>query len=135
MGSGLSIDELAERTGEQVVHLAAWLDRGLIGDPDGGLCAEDAERAWLVRTLLSRGVGLDDVARVVRDHPDVLARFLPRCLPWGERTYTFDEAAADVGLEAARARRLWRGGAPPGGGPGPGPPPAARPPPHPPAAP
>ena len=111
MPDQLTIDALAERTGEQLAHLATWLDRGLIGDADGGLCTEDAERAWLVRTLLDRGVGLDDVARVVRDHPDVLARFLPRCLPWGERTYTFDEAAADVGLEAARARRLWRAGA------------------------
>jgi adenylate cyclase len=111
MGDGLSIDELAERTGEHAIRLADWRDRGLIGDPDGGLCTEDTERAWLVRTLLSRGVSLDDVARVVRDHPEVLARFLPRCLPWGARTYTFDEAATHVGLEPDRARRLWRAGA------------------------
>lgn len=111
MADPLTIDVLAERTGEQVAHLAAWLDRGLIGDADGGLCTEDAERVWLVRTLLERGVGLDDVARVVRDHPEVLARFLPRCLPWGDQTYTFDQAAADVGLDPERARRLWRAGA------------------------
>jgi adenylate cyclase len=108
MGDRLSIDELAERTGESAGRLSGWRDRGLIGNDTGDLQDGDVERVWLIRTLLGRGVGLDDVARTVRDHADVLARFVPRWLERGDRTHTLDDAAASVGLEPERARRLWR---------------------------
>jgi adenylate cyclase len=108
MGDRLSIDELAERTGESAGRLSGWRDRGLIGNDSGDLRDGDVERVWLIRKLLGRGVGLDDVARTVRDHADVLARFVPRWLERGDRTHTLDDAAASVGLEPERARRLWR---------------------------
>jgi len=108
MGDRLSIDGLAERTGEPAGRLAGWHDLGLIGDETGAFGAGDIERVRLIRTLLGRGVAVDDVARTVRDHADVLARWVPGWLERGERTHTLDDAAARVGLEPERARRLWR---------------------------
>jgi adenylate cyclase len=108
MGDRLAIEELAERTGEPADGLADWRDRGLIGDDTGAFGHGDTERVWLIRTLLRRGVALDDVARTVRDHPDVLERFIPRWLERGQRTYTLDDAAGRAGLEPERARRLWQ---------------------------
>lgn len=110
MAEPISIDELAARCGEPTDLLAEWHDRGLIGDPSGDLSVQDAERILLVRALLGRGVSLDDVARTVRDHPDVLERFVPHWVERGERTYTLDDAAARVGLEPVRLRRLWQAG-------------------------
>jgi adenylate cyclase len=108
MGDRLSIDELAERTSQPASRLADWHDRGLIGSHVGDYGDGDVERVWLIRTLLERGVALDDVARTVRDHPDVLERFAPRWLERGERTFALGDAAARVGLEPERARRLWQ---------------------------
>jgi adenylate cyclase len=110
MGDRLSIAELAERTRQPPNRLAAWHDRGLIGDEAGAYGERDIERVWLIRTLVERGVALDDVARTVRDHPDVLERFAPRWLERGERTYTLDDAAVRVGLEPELTRRLWQAG-------------------------
>jgi adenylate cyclase len=108
MGDRFPIDELAERSGEPTSRLADWHDRGLIGNDAGDYGDGDIERVWLIRTLLERGVTLDDVARTVRDHVDVLDRFVPRWMERGQRTYTLDDAAARAGLDSAQVARLWQ---------------------------
>jgi adenylate cyclase len=108
MGEQLSMDVLAERTGDTTDRLAAWADRSLIGDSTGRFDANDIERIWLIRALLAREVELDDVARVMRDHSDVLERFASRWLVEGKRIYTLDYAADQAGLSQERVQRLWR---------------------------
>lgn len=105
----MSIDELAERTGEAVARLGDWHRRGLIGESDGagGFGVVDLERVRLVRALLERGAALDQVVRAVGAYRDLMAPFIPRSLIESGRLYSLEEIAAEVGLEPDRVRALW----------------------------
>ncbi|MGH3479950.1 MAG: MerR family transcriptional regulator [Nocardioidaceae bacterium] len=72
MAEDVPIAELARRTGEVASTIAEWYERGLIGGVAGRSLAGDVERVWLIRSLLQRGVGIDDIADAVRVHGDLV---------------------------------------------------------------
>jgi adenylate cyclase len=107
MAESLSIEELAQRSGEAVERLRAWQARGLFGTPGGNrFTIEDTERVRLIRLFLRRGIGLEAIARWVESgemdrHLAVLASRAPGA------TYSITEGARRLGLDAAVLRRIW----------------------------
>ena len=109
MGTALSIEELARRTGEPVERLEDWRARGLVGTADG-LASQDVERVRLVQLCLRRGIGLDTIADWARSGRMVhyLELLAP---PVGEARISLVDAAAAVGLDPAVVERVTAGAA------------------------
>jgi len=104
----LTLEELAERAGEARECLAEWRALGLLGSTDGStFTLLDVARARLIRFCLGSGVHLDTIVRAEAAEPGFLDHYLEQLFPAGpQRTYSIDEAAAQVPLELATARRL-----------------------------
>lgn len=106
MFDDVPITELARRTGETVSTLVDWQARGLIGDGADESLTRDVEKAWLIRSLLARGVAIDDIADALGRHAGLVERFVGQWLGRGQSGYALDEAAAKVGLDPEVVRRL-----------------------------
>jgi adenylate cyclase len=109
MSGTMSIDELAERTGETMARLGDWHRRGLIGESreTGGFGVVDLERVRLVRALLQRGATVEQVVDAVGAYADLMTPFIPRSLVESKRLYSLEEIAAEAGLAPDRVRALW----------------------------
>jgi len=107
MGGEVSIEELANRTGEPVEQLRQWRSLGLIGaEGTTGFGREDVERAGLVQLFVRRGISLEAIRRAAG--VGVLDRFAAAVSPAGtERPYSLPEAAEILGLDLDLLRRVW----------------------------
>ena len=67
MNRGVSLEELAERTGEPMARLREWRSLGLIGSEDGEwFRPDDVERVRLIQLFLRRGIDLQTIAEAAR---------------------------------------------------------------------
>ncbi|MGH9286946.1 MAG: adenylate cyclase regulatory domain-containing protein [Acidimicrobiales bacterium] len=103
----MPIAELARRTGEVASTIAEWYEWGLIGGVAGRSLAGDVERVWLIRSLLQRGVGIDDIADAVRVHGDLVERFVGQLIARGGPVYSLEDAATAMGVDTGVVLRLW----------------------------
>jgi len=102
----LSLDELAERTGESVERLHEWRAAGLIRG-DGPLGAEDAEHVRLIRFLLHRGFSLETILLAESQREGLLADFASQEFPSGRfPIYTLEEAAEKSGTDVSLVHRF-----------------------------
>jgi len=107
VGPELSLEELAERTGETVACLEEWRAAGLVRAGDR-FEPEDAERARLVRFLLRRGFSLETIVQAERHRQGLLDDFLNLEFPSGQfPAYSLTDAAEKTGLEFDMVQRLW----------------------------
>jgi class 3 adenylate cyclase/YHS domain-containing protein len=104
----LSLQELAQRTGESAERLGEWCSLGLLTQEAGNaLSSEDVERVRLIQLLLRRGVALDRIVQADRAQ-GILGRHVGLVFPDGVPAYhTFAEAAAMAGSSADELRRFW----------------------------
>jgi adenylate cyclase len=103
----VSIEDLALRTGEAVATLVEWDERELIGDVVGQSAAASLERIWLVRSLLARGVAIEDVEAAVRVHGGLVERFVGQLIARGGPVCSLEDAASAMGVDSGVVLRLW----------------------------
>jgi class 3 adenylate cyclase len=112
MERDLTLEDLAARTGEPADDLREWARLGLLGVEGGtGFGHEDVERVRLIRLFLVSGIPFEHVVHSARqgDLALQLANYLDARYPGhGRPAYTLEEAAAEVGLDIAAARRIWK---------------------------
>ncbi|HEX6577195.1 MAG TPA: adenylate cyclase regulatory domain-containing protein [Jiangellaceae bacterium] len=106
MRDDVSTEDLARRTGQSSRTLAEWRKRGLLGDEARRSLAASVERVRLIQSLLARGAEIDQVARALGAHGDLVERYVEQWLARDEPGYTLDDAAAQVGIDPAVVRRL-----------------------------
>ncbi len=105
--AGLTVEELAERTGETVGCLEGWRSVGLL-PPGARFGLDDAERVRLIRFLLRRGFDVDTIARAERHREGLLDGFLNDMFPSGRFPFsTLAEIAETAALPLSTARRAW----------------------------
>ena len=75
-GGELTIELLAERTGETKVRLRRWEACGLIAGAGDHSGADSFERARLIRFADRRGIAPEAIADAAAEQGDVLARHL-----------------------------------------------------------
>jgi hypothetical protein len=97
--SGLTLEDLASRTGETPERLVEWRSAGLLpGEPFVG---EDVECVRLIRFCLGRGFDVATIARAEREQPGFLREYVAQLFPSGPQpTYSPTEAAALTGADA-----------------------------------
>ncbi len=108
MPENLTLERLAEWTGEPVERLREWRSLGLIGrsgpEPLG---LEDLERVRLVQLCLRRGISAEAIARADREGGGLLDAYLQLLFPGGfQRRYSLAEAAEILGFDLGLLRRL-----------------------------
>ena len=108
MGQHLSLQDLAERTGESGDKLREWRSLGLLKQEAGDrFSSEDVERTRLIQLLLRRGIAVERIAEADRAH-SILSRHVDLVFPAGVPAhYTFAQAAEMVGSSVAELRRFW----------------------------
>jgi adenylate cyclase len=103
----VSLQTLAERTGEPVERLEEWRRRGFLTGHVSDVAA-DAEKVRLIRFLLGRGFKLEQIAKAHDQQDNLLDRFLTFLYPWGALPeYSFDEIANKASIDPELAQRLW----------------------------
>jgi hypothetical protein len=105
----MSLDRLAERTGESPAELRRWAGLGLLqGEADAGIPADSAERAWLVRFALDRGYAAQGLAELNRAHGDMIGSLVGLFVAVrGEPAGSPAEAASRAGSRR-RCSSSWR---------------------------
>lgn len=109
MDRQLSIEQLAERTGQGLDRLREWRSLSLIGSADGeGFGYADAERVRLIQLFLRRGIDLQTIAEAARG--PVFSRSLSGYLEKFASAapgavYSLTEAAERLGLDEATLRK------------------------------
>jgi adenylate cyclase len=106
-GSTLSADELSSATGEPIERLRRLRSFKLIGsEADERFDREDVERVRLIQFLDRRQIPLETIARAEQEE-EILSSVLEFLFPDGVGpTYSLEQAADIVGLDAELARRL-----------------------------
>src|ERR1700687_5565433 len=95
----MTLDELAQGTGEDVDVLRRYCELGLLADSDD-FSPVDAERVRLVQLLLRRGIKLDQIARALADQTDLFDRYLSQMYPDGDYpSITIEETAVRTGTD------------------------------------
>ena len=104
----LSLQELAQATGESPERLRDWHSLGLLPGADADqLPRESLERVRLIRFAVSRGVSPEVIADAHAEQGDLLGQYLSLLTPEGPRaTYAFDDAAAQMGIDPAIVTRV-----------------------------
>jgi adenylate cyclase len=107
MADGLTLDELAARSGAPVDALREWAALGLIGrGGDDTFGPEDVQRIRLVRLLLRRGIGLEAIARAEREQ-GFLARYIEVMFPAGVGAiHSLPEVARMLGVDPGWVQRF-----------------------------
>jgi class 3 adenylate cyclase/YHS domain-containing protein len=107
MGQHLSLQDLAQRTGETGERLREWRALGLLTQQTDAFCSEDVERVRLIQLLLRRGIAVERI--VEADHAQgILGRHVDLAFPDGVPAhYTFAEAASMVDSSADELRGFW----------------------------
>jgi adenylate cyclase len=106
----LSLNQVAERTGVTPATLKRWVDKGII--PDGGTVTSDgwtpaaAAHARVVARLRERGHSLEEIKEAT-DEGRLAYGLLEDLFPPGERVYSLDDAAEEIGLEPDLIQRIW----------------------------
>src|SRR5439155_12923279 len=105
---GLSLEELAKRTGETPEQLLRWRTRRLIGAEDQeGFGPEDVESVRLIQLSFRRGINAETIARAEAEEQGFLRHYVDQLFPAGiGPTYSVAEAAAMVGLDVELVCRL-----------------------------
>lgn len=104
----LTLDELAQRTGERTDRLLEWQSLGLIGagQPEVFL-PKDVGRARLIHDMLHFGIELSTMAAAVHDPNSVFSRFLDEIGAHQSRQmYPLEEACEIAGIDIDLARHL-----------------------------
>lgn len=106
MTESLSVQELADRTGESTEHLERWRSLGLIGSADSTeFTPLDVERVRLIHLFVHRGMDLDALAEWAKSggmdiYLDVLGPQRPA------PSYSLEEAARRTGLDVEVIGRM-----------------------------
>jgi adenylate cyclase len=105
--SAVTLEELAEQTGESVEDLSHWGGLGLIPER-GSYTAADAERVRLVRFAVDHGYAPEALAELSERHGDMIGHFAGSLgvVEVPEHSYTFEQAAAMAGIEPGLANSL-----------------------------
>jgi len=107
--ANLTLEDLAESTGEPAERLRRWRSLGLIGreSPDA-FGPVDVQRARLIQLLLRRGMTLEAIARADREQ-GFLARYIAETFPDGVRaTHSLADVTRMLGMNADAVRRFWQ---------------------------
>ena len=106
----LRTSEVAARAGVTTATLKRWVDKGII--PDGKNVTADgwtpaaAALARTVARLRERGHSLNEI-KAATDEGRLAYGLLEDLFPPGERKYTLDDAAEEIGLEPELIERIW----------------------------
>jgi adenylate cyclase len=108
VGQHISLQDLAQRTGESAERLREWRSLGLLTQDSGnGLSLEDVERVRLIQLLVRRGIAVERIVEADRAQ-GILGRHVGLVFPDGVPAYhAFADAAAMVGSSADELRRFW----------------------------
>src|SRR5262245_7142315 len=106
--SDLSLEDLAQRAATTPEEILRWQSLRLIGDPDRkGFTFADLETVLLVQFCLRRGFAIETIVRAEEAEGSFLRNYLDQLFPDGiASTYSLEEAAASIHLDAALIRRL-----------------------------
>lgn len=103
----LTLEQLADRTGERLERLEEWRAAGLLR-PDLPYGPEDVERARLIGFLVQRGFDVETIARADAAHGGLLERFLTQLYPSGQvPASTIGEVVAETDLDSDLVNRVW----------------------------
>jgi adenylate cyclase len=106
----LSLNQVATRAGVTPATLKRWVDRGII--PDGKRVTKDgwtpaaAAHARVVARLRDRGHSFDEIKEATKEGR-LAYGLLEDLFPPGERVYTLEDAAEEIGLEPELIERIW----------------------------
>jgi adenylate cyclase len=105
-GSGISLQEAAERAGVSVATLRRWTRAGLVPQFNGAWSAGAVSHARIVARLRERGHSLDDIRRAT-EQGRLAFGYVEELFPAdGSDTYTLAKAARETGLEPALVERV-----------------------------
>src|SRR2546421_11895606 len=109
LSSELSLEDLANRTGQNSERLEQWRSLGLIGaEGRKGFDARDVHRVRLIRFCLDHGVSAETIARAEQSEGGFLRRYVEQQYAGDvEKEYSVAEAAAETKLSEELIRRLW----------------------------
>lgn len=103
----MTLDELADAAGVPVARLREWEALGLIGDGNGAFGPGALARVRLIDHATQRGITAEVISAASEEQGDVLSRYLDPVSDFGGgRGRTVDEAAMELGLDAAFVRRI-----------------------------
>ncbi len=99
MGEEVSLEKLAEVTGESAARLREWHRIGLLPEGEGGFPAQHAERIRLIQFADQRGIDPEDLAKVSASQGDLLSSFVDSLgVGVRTRTYSWTQARELVGI-------------------------------------
>ncbi|MEO7557062.1 MAG: adenylate/guanylate cyclase domain-containing protein [Acidimicrobiales bacterium] len=105
--AALSLDELAERTGEDLATLRGYIGIGLLA-AESSYSSAEVERVRLVQLLSRRGVDPAAVAAAFGTQLDLFDRYLAQVYPDGDfPSVTLEDAAQRTGVAADVVKRVW----------------------------
>lgn len=106
----MTLDELAEVTGEDIPTLTHYLELGVI-ESDGDFGPADLERVRLVQVLRRRGIDPSAVGAALQKELDAFERYLTHLYPdGGYPSVTVEEAAARAGIDVDLLMRVREAG-------------------------
>jgi adenylate cyclase len=104
----LTLEQLAERTGESLDRLEEWREAGLFDDQAGSFGSEDVERVRLIGFLVHRGFDVETIARADAEHGGLIERFLTLLYPNGRiPLHSVGELVAQTDLDPDLVFRIW----------------------------
>jgi adenylate cyclase len=105
-GSGISLQEAAQRAGVSVGTLRRWTREGLVPQYEGAWSPGAVSHARIVARLRERGHSLEDIRRAT-EQGRLAFGYIEELFPAdGDGTYTLAQAARETGLEPALIERV-----------------------------
>jgi adenylate cyclase len=102
----LTLAEVARHAGVSAQTLRRWADGGVIPGYDGAWTESMAAHARIVARLRERGHSLDEI-REAGEAGRLAFAYTEELFPGDDTAVTLDEAAEEVGLEAALIERIY----------------------------
>jgi class 3 adenylate cyclase/YHS domain-containing protein len=107
MDEPLSLERIAELTGQPVEELRRSCQLGLLSTDTARPVSETVERVLLIRFVTQRGMPADELARLCHDQGDVLDAYVRQLArPGRAKTFTMEEVAGRVEVDARTLARL-----------------------------